>query len=236
MLGNLTHSTFEKVTKEDISDEEALEYFKEIANEYDTTEEIRRVCLEKGLEGLALSLVQFKDIVRNGKAEVGFGGENIVVDGVPIAGKIDHLVIDEANKTIEVYDYKTGAYHDVRWTAEPSLFEYLLQLEFYRLLLNNSREYRNYKVTRGHILFVMKDRDGEVHDKVYNFGEAIQFEKRGKVEFEFKFKDLLAAVYPMMTSLSFVDDPEIFIEGDKQRSMAKVKDFIKLLLAKANKK
>ena len=46
----------------------------------------------------------------------------------------------------------------------------MLQLIFYKLLLNNSREYKDYRVTKGHILFVTPDKDGEVHDKVYELG------------------------------------------------------------------
>ena len=47
------------------------------------------------------------------------------------------------------------------------------------------------------------------------------------------FRELVKVVYQYMMSLSFVDDPELFIESDKNRSMKKVKEFIKLLLAKA---
>ena len=165
-----------------------------------------------------------------------FGAENIVVEGVPVSGKIDLMLVDDEAKTIEVYDYKTGAYHDGRWTAEPSLFDHMMQLEFYRLLINNSREYRNYQVTRGHILYVAADRDNEVHEKVYEFGDTIQFYSRNKLEFEFKLTELITALYPMMISLSFIDDPEVFIEADKQRTMPKVRDFIKLLLAKSTEK
>ena len=236
VFGNLMHATFEKVAKEGLSDEEATEYYLSELENYDTTEEIRRLCREKGPESLVLSLTEFGDVVRRGKAEVSFGAENIVVGGVPVGGKIDLMVVDNDAKTIEVYDYKTGAYHDGRWTAEPSLFDHAMQLEFYRLLLNNSREYRNYRVTRGHILYVAADRDNEVHDKVYEFGDTIQFYSRNKLDFEFKLTDLIVALYPMMTSLSFVNDPEIFIDSDKQRTMPKVREFIKLLLAKASEK
>ena len=232
MLGNLMHRIFERVTKEGVSDEEALEYYLSELEEYDATEENRRLCREKGPESLALSLSKFGEIIRRGKAEVDFGPEGIVVDGVPITGKIDHLVVDEATKTIEVYDYKTGAYHAGKWTAEPSLFEHMLQLEFYRLLLNNSRQYCGYKVVRGHILYVVKDRDDEVYDKVYEYGDMIQFETRGKTDFEVNFRELVQVVYQYMTSLSFLDCPELFIEGDKQRPMKQVKEFIKLLFAK----
>lgn len=236
VYGNLMHATFEKVTKEGITDEEAIKYYLSELEKVDINEDDRRVCREKGPESLTLSLAEFGDKIRNGKAELNFNVENIAIEGVPLTGKIDLITIDEKNKEIEVYDYKTGNFHDGKWTSEPSLFDHALQLEFYRLLLNNSREYHNYKIRKGHILYVTKDRDGEVHDKVYDFDDTIRFEIRNKLDYEFKLKDLIAAVYPMMVSLSFVDDPELFIEADKGRTMAKEKEFIKLLLAKNTKK
>ena len=226
------HRTLEEITKTGISDEEAAEFFINELENYDTTVDIRAVVRDKGLESLAVSLKEFDDIIRSGEAEVKFGYDNIVADGVPIVGNIDHILINKKDKTIEIFDYKTGKYHPEKWTSHPSLFGYALQLEFYKLLLNNSSKYHNYRVTKGHILFVTKDDNDEVFDKVYDYPEKIQFETRNKVDFEFSFIDLLKTVYPMMTSLSFVDDPELFIEADKGRNMKQEKDFIKLLLAK----
>ena len=236
VYGNIMHRTLEEVTKNGISDEKAAEFFVNELENYNTTPEIRSIVRDKGLASLTISLAEFKDIIRNGEAEVKFGYDNIVVEGVPIVGNIDHLLIDEKNKEIEVFDYKTGKYHTEKWTSQPSLFTYALQLEFYKLLLNNSPKYRNYKVTKGHILFVTKDDNDEVFDKVYEYDDTIKFEIRNKLDFEFSFVDLMKVVYPMMLSLDFVDNPDLFIESDKNRNMKQEKEFIKLLLAKSAKK
>jgi len=37
-----------------------------------------------------------------------------------------------------------------------------------------------------------------------------------------------------MTSLDFVNDPELFLAPDKSRNMKKMKEFINLLLEKSN--
>ena len=223
MLGNLIHETFEQVTKAGISDEEAVDYYLDVVNKCDLPEEDKTILRDRGVESLKLSLSSFRDIIRNGEAEVDFYGENLVVDDVPITGKIDHLVIDENRKTIQVYDFKTAGFRESGWKAHPSLFEYMLQLIFYKVLLNKSQKYRNYKVTSGHILFVMKDKnDGQVHEREYIYND----------EDEAEFKELLKAVYKQITELNYLDDPELFIEPDKGRNMKDIRDFIKLLLAK----
>ena len=141
-----------------------------------------------------------------------------------MTGKIDHIVIDDANKTIEVYDFKTGGYHKEKWASHATLFKYMLQLEFYKMLLNNSREYSKYKVEKAHILFVTPDKDGEVYDKEYIYNDA---------EYD-DFLSLLAAVYNKVSSLEFMDDAEIFVESDSTKKLKDIKDFITLLLDKSS--
>ena len=221
-LGNLMHLTFEQVTKTGLSDEEAVEFYLEAVKKCDASEEDKNILREKGVENLRLDLEQFGNIIRQGLAEVNFYTEKIVVDGVPITGKIDHIIVDETNKTIEIYDYKTGAYHPEKWDSVPSLYNYMLQLQFYKFLLNNSLKYRDYKVTHGHILFVMQDKFDEVHDKVYEFNEKDDAE----------FIRLLKTVYALVTTLVFLDEPEIFVEADKSNTMKDMRAFIELLLAR----
>lgn len=222
-FGTLMHQTFEKVTNEQISDEEAVKYFLDELEKYDITSEIRAVLREKGSVNLAESLKEFGPIIRDGKAELSFSSEHLVVDGVPMTGKIDHILIDDKTKTIEIFDYKTGSFHPEKWQSHPALFCQMLQLIFYKVLLNNSREYKNYKVTKGHILYVVKDKnDDKVHQKTYIYNE----------EDEELFKKLLKIVFNYATSLDFLDDSEVFIAPDKQRTMKVVRDFIELLLEK----
>jgi DNA helicase-2/ATP-dependent DNA helicase PcrA len=224
MLGNLMHATFEEVTKNNLSDEEAIKYYLESVDKYDAKEEDKKILRDKGVINLELDLKQFGDIIRNGLAELNFYADKIAVEGVPVTGKIDHIVIDEKNKTIEIYDYKTGGYHPEKWQTMPNLYGYMLQLEFYKLLLNNSIKYHDYKVTKGHILFVMQDKYEEVHDKEYEFNK----------EDETEFMKLLKAIYHQATTLEFLDDKSLFVEADKRNTMKNVHEFIELLLAKSS--
>lgn len=225
-FGNLVHTVFEAVTNRGISDEEALQLFLSELSQRDLPTEVKQKIKEKGVADLNISLKAFGNILRSGRAEVDLGAEKLVAYGVPITGKIDHILVNDDEKTIEIYDFKTGGYHKEKWQSHATLYKYMLQLEFYKLLLNNSAKYQNYKVTRAHILFVAPDRDGEVYDKVYEFdGES-----------ERELVNLIQIVYRLVSSLSFLDDPEVFIEADSNRGIKDIKAFIALLLAKGDAK
>lgn len=221
-FGDLVHKTFEAVTKMGLDDEKAVEFFLNELSKKDLETEVARKIREKGPADLSISLKKFRPILEKGKAEVDFWSDHIVVNDVPVTGKIDHIVIDEENKSIEVYDFKTGGYHKEKWASHATLFKYMLQLEFYKMLLNNSREYGKYKVEKAHILFVTPDKDGEVYDKEYIYNSDDYAE----------FLALLSAVYREMSTLSFMDDNELFIPADEQKKLKDIKDFIALLLDK----
>lgn len=223
VFGNLVHLVFQKITDEGLDLSAATELYlteleKSNLNDIDKKELMSRgaVCIKEAVE-------KFGEIIRNGKAEVNLATEKIVTaNGVPVTGKIDHILIDKESKTIEVFDFKTGGYHKENWKSHAGLYQYMLQLLFYKMLLNNSREYRDYKVSRGHILFVTPDRDNEVHDKIYEYDEKDEKE----------FLRLLLAVYKLISSLEFIDDKEVFVSADERYTLSDVKRFIELLLAK----
>lgn len=223
VFGNLMHSTFQRVTEESLELEQAVEFYLSELDKADLAPEVKKKLAERGPVCIKKSLEAFGDVVKSGKAEVNFAAEKIVVDGVPVTGKVDHLLIDNDTKTIEIFDFKTGGYHKEKWKSHASLYQYMLQLLFYKMLVNNSREYQDYKVTRGHILFVAPDKDGEVHDKVYEYDEKDEAE----------FLKLLFAVYSLITSLEFMEDAEIFVPADEKYTFSDIKKFIELLLAKS---
>ena len=225
-LGNLFHATFEQITNSGISDEAALEFYLSELEKRDLPLDVKDRLREKGTSDIAVALKEFSSILRQGKAEVDFNFEHLVIDGVPITGKIDHIIVNEDKKTIEIYDFKTGKYHKERWQSQPTLYKYMLQLLFYKLLLNNSPTFAKYKVEKAHILFVKPDNDGEVYDKVYEFNEADEKE----------LKALIKAVYLQIHDLRFLDDPEVYIPANKNYGLKDIKNFITLLLAKAEEK
>ncbi len=221
-FGDLIHKTFEKVTNDGISDEKAISYFLAELEKKELSQDVVQKLREKGPEDLAISLKKFGKILRQGKAEVDFAPEKLRIEDVPVTGKIDHIVIDDEAKTIEIYDFKTGGYHKDKWKSHATLYKYMLQLGFYKLLLNNSSKYCKYKVERAHILFVTPDKDDEVYDKVYEFND----------EDEKELVDLMQVVYTIVHSLDFIRDEKIFRPADSSLGIKDIKEFIGLLLAK----
>ena len=225
VTGNLMHSVFESVTNKGLSDDDAIKLFLDELDKYDVESSIKQKVREKGPGYLLVALNRFGDILRCGEAEVNLGPDKLVVDGVPVTGKVDHITIDEENKTIEIYDYKTSWYHKDKWRSHSTLYKYMLQLEFYKLLLKNSPRYSKYKIEKAHILFVIPDNDGEVYDKEYIFNDDDEEELR----------ELIKVVYSHVVSLDFIDDPEIFVEPNTNLGIKDIMKFIKLLLDKSAK-
>ena len=225
VIGNLVHATFEAVTKQGLDDEAAAEFFLAELAKMDLPLELAQKIQEKGPADLGVALSEFGPILRGGYAEVNFAPEKLVVEGVPITGKIDHMMIDEKNKTIEIFDFKTGGYHKDKWRSHATLYKYMLQLGFYKLLLNHSRNYQKYRVERAHILFVTPDKDGHVYDKVYEFNK----------DDEKELLQLIRAVYHGIVTLDFLDDPNIFIAPDDRKGLKEIRDFVAYLLEKQSR-
>lgn len=220
--GNLIHAVFEQVTSQNIADDTALTFFQDKTTDLALDPKQIAELREKGAHSLPIALQTFQDILRHphAKAEANLSSEHLMLDGVPLTGKIDHINLNPEAKTIEIYDFKTGKYHKENWQSHFTLYKYALQLEFYKLLLNLSPTYRNYKVTTGHILFVSPDNDDKVYDKVYSYSaeSGAELKQLGKV------------IYRLITSLDFVHNPEINLPADPKNTLKNVKDFVSKLL------
>lgn len=233
-FGNLIHACFEKVTNEKLSDDEALKFYEQELSVASVPDEDLEDLRERGLKSLHASLRKFGKLLRdeNARAEVNLAHDHLVLNvnlantpiSVPLTGKIDHIHIDPESKTIEIYDFKTSGFKDNKWDSHPTLFKYKLQLGFYKLLLNLSPEYSKYKITKAHILFVVPDSlDAKVHDKIYEYNDKD----------EQLLKQLIAASYAHIRSLDFVEDPDLFVEPQKDARIRDILDFIQLVLDKA---
>ncbi len=220
--GNLIHATFEQITNHQISDTDAQVFYQQKASELPFTAQEIQDLQEKGTHGLEIALRDFGSLLRapNAKAEVNLHAEHPVLDGVPLTGKLDHIAIDDVAKTIEIYDFKTGKYHAGKWESKPNLYKYRLQLGFYKLLLNLSPSYAKYHVTKGHILFVSPDQEGEVYDKVYEYNDPDEEE----------LKTLAKVVYQQIKSLDFITNPELNLTPDENRQQKDVVEFVAKLL------
>jgi DNA helicase-2/ATP-dependent DNA helicase PcrA len=214
--GNFVHAVLDKVTKEKIGDGEAVEFYKELVARADIEAEDRDEFLEKGVDNLGVYLRARGDYLRmqGHFSEVVFSRDNLVLDGVPLTGKIDHMMVDEAAKTIEIVDFKTAKYHKEKWDSYPTLWKYKRQLMFYKLLLAVSPKWRDYKVETAVIDFVTPDEEGEVRVKVLEFDEGEMRE----------FARLCGKVYGNVKALEFPD-----VSG-YEKTLRGMKDFVRDLL------
>lgn len=220
--GNLMHAVFEQVTKQGISDDEALALMQEqLQNVALTKHEIAELAA-RGERSVKIALPYFAETIRHpgGQAEINFSSERLHLDDIPLTGKIDHINIDAKNKTIDIYDLKTSKYRPEKWQSHPTLYKYALQLEFYKLLLQLSPTYRNYKINTGHILFISPDDEDKVYDKAYPY----------TAESSEQLKSLIRKVYPLIKSLEFVKNPKYNLSADSGRTLRDVKDFVEVIL------
>lgn len=114
------------------------------------------------------------DITINSQVEVNFRHEAVFLNQAHLTGKIDKLIIDPANKTIIIVDYKTGT-SVTRWEEKTKFHLYKYQLYFYKYLVENSNRYSNYKVIDAYLEFVDPDEDNNIcqlhlhfNDEEYN--------------------------------------------------------------------
>lgn len=138
-----------------------------------------------------------------------FRTESILVGDALITGAIDLIDIDTDEKTIFITDYKTGT--AVRkWQGRTDyekikLHHYEQQLMMYRLLIENSRQFRGYSVTGARIEFVEPDEKGDIVLLDYAYDEVKLAE----------FRRLIGAVWSRIQTLDFdaTDDYELSIKG-----------------------
>lgn len=236
-FGNLIHATFEATTNKKLTDDEAVEFYKSEVEKGDFTDEEKKDLIDRGEVAIKESLKAFrniliptdKDVIP--KAELNLSSENLLFDGIPITGKIDHININEKDKTIQIYDFKTSKFHEGKWGSNPTLYKYSLQLMFYKLMLNLSPAYSKYKITDAHILFVSPsnkdlensviDEDVElVHDSLYKFNDID----------ENNFKELLKAVHKHVKSLDFInEDSPLAVYPDDSRKVKDILEFCELI-------
>lgn len=87
--------------------------------------------------------------------ELNFKHSQVVVENVPLSGKIDRVdIIDNSTGELRVVDYKTGTPDNAGSRLSVNLLgDYYLQLVFYKLLLDNAHLIRGY-VKTGRVEFL----------------------------------------------------------------------------------
>lgn len=192
--GNCIHEVMDQLNKESLSDEDAIKLFNELADKVDSTEDAKRDLHDRGNAELPGFLKTFGARLRNVRtdSERSFFTENILLGDTLIGGKIDRIEIDDKSKTITVSDFKTSK-PKFKWSDSDGTLNYKIQLYFYKFLIENSRDYAGFRVTKGRIDFISPDNSGFYHSLELEFdnNEAEQVKK------------LIAVVYQRIKDLDF---------------------------------
>lgn len=231
--GNLVHKVFEEITNNRLTKEAALTLYMNEAEKQDLFEEDIQTLLARGKDELPLAIDEYQPILQDegARAEVDFSSEHLTFDGIPITGKIDHLNIDEENKLIDIYDFKTSTISDRdNWQNKENLYIYHFQLLFYRLLLKESKFYHDYTIRSMNLLFTKPNRretldhpDGKIHQLTLTESDI---KKDG-----FLFEDLLKAIYYQITTLDFLkSDSSLNIADLHGCNLTDIKKFCQRLI------
>lgn len=200
-FGNAIHETLEwyqhQIQKNDSPPKEdaVLSRFKkQLEAKYVTKNDFTQL-LERGEDALRSYLQARGHIFRaHNKAEYNFKHENAFVGNVHLAGKIDYLEIDKEQKVITVVDYKTGKSYE-KWASELKLHKYRQQLYCYKILVENSTQFRGYTVQRGRLEFIEPDKNQKINVLELSFEE----------EQTKNTKDLMQAVWSHIQALDLPD-------------------------------
>jgi hypothetical protein len=167
-------------------------------------------------KALAAYLARRSQIFKPGdRAEHNFRNEGVFIGDVHMAGKVDRLEIDPKAKTITIVDYKTGKTYD-RWASGAKLHKYRLQLYCYKLLVEGSHTYKDYKVTGGRLEFIEPDAENRINFLELDFKDEEVQRVRG----------LLQVLWRLVHGLDFPD-----VSG-YDKSLTGIKQFEADLLAR----
>ena len=216
--GNIIHDCMEHLHKDQLDDTAILALFEQEALDADLEKDEKEQLLERGKIELAEYLKNRGPALRDPNINVLTEKslhENIVMNGVELTGKIDRVEINETDKTITVVDFKTGKPKEKWSDSDFTCFGYKLQLYFYKFLIENSYEFKNYKVKAGRIEFLPKNDNDE------NIALSLTFTN---AESE-KFQKLFSAIYRHIKTLDFPKTTEYESQSNPTKA------FVEALLA-----
>lgn len=155
---------------------------------------------KRGIDALHTFLAEtYQTFSSSQRAELSFSSQQSRVGTAHLTGALDVVDIDEESKSISVTDYKTGKPAS-SWNGKTDfekikLHKYKQQLMFYKLLVEHSRDYSNFKVDTGVIQFIEPTASGKITQLELSFDAS---ELAG-------FQRLIQAIYDRIVALDFPD-------------------------------
>lgn len=182
--------------------EDILRNFETSLAEHHLSESDFEKYLQKGSEDLHAFLgARYNTFKASQRAELNFKSQHVVVGDARLSGALD-LVDIAPDKSVVVTDYKTGK--PLRtWTGKTDyekikLHKYKQQLMFYKLLIENARDFRGHTVTSGVLQFI----------EPTSVGNIIELEATFTTEELQDFTQLINAVWKRIITLDLPDISE----------------------------
>jgi DNA helicase-2/ATP-dependent DNA helicase PcrA len=208
-FGSAIHSTLQRAhahfsaTGKKRPVEDLLGDFETALSEYQLANDQHDHFAKRGADVLnAFFAARYDSFSPTQRVEMNFSSENVTIDDIRLSGAIDLMDVDEENKTITVTDYKTGR-SVASWQGRTEyekikLHHYRQQLMFYKLLIENSRQFAGYSVAKGIIEFVEPDTRGIINriELDYDTEELVGF------------TDLIKRVWTCIQTLHFTTDED----------------------------
>jgi DNA helicase-2/ATP-dependent DNA helicase PcrA len=119
--------------------------------------------------------------------------QGVVINGAHLTGILDKVRFDKSQLQARVFDYKTGTPFE-KWDKKSKSYRYKQQLDFYKLLLENSSEFGQYHVDVSELVFL---------EPKYNRINELELE-HSTDDLE-RLKQLIGIVYQKITNLDFPD-------------------------------
>ena len=201
--GTIIHEIMQSLNDQKLPDTALLELFIDKVNNADADDSEKTELIARGKSQLQTYLASRGNYLRNTEAiaEKAFYNENIFLPNpqnpqelIPITGKIDRIEINHDTKTISVVDFKTSKPKNK--LSDSSCLKYRLQLYFYKFILENSREFRDFKIIEGRIEFIRPDDYDEI---LY---PRIDFDDPKK---DLQIRQLISSVYSNIINLNLPD-------------------------------
>lgn len=195
-------------------EEDVLQEFEKSLDRMQFTDDERALYHAKGSNALRVFLrAKYDSFVPEQQAELNFNHQDVWIDDVHLTGKLDVVQFDGDAMTATVTDYKTGGIL-TGWDKgadyqKIKAHKYRQQLLFYKLLIEHSREWQRYTMTRGVLQFVEPNPAGEI--------VALELADIDPEELE-RFARLVRVVWKHIQGLSFPDTSgyEQTLEGIRQ--------------------
>ncbi len=193
-----------RATGSQLPEEDVIHEFEHHLERTPLTDDEHRHYMQQGSDALHVFLTQkYHEFTPDQQAELNFAGQEVRVGSAVLTGKLDVAQFDKSAKTAIVTDYKTGSvlrsWEKGQDYQKIKAHRYRQQLLFYKLLIENSRDYHDYTMSQGVLQFVEPDDSGQIVD--------LRLSEVSGEELE-RFTRLVEAVWQRIMALDFPDVSE----------------------------